>query len=338
MTSIYIEDIQVDSNHFPPMVHAPTLCMLPNGELLTVWYAGSYEGASDTVLVSARRVPGPGGGWSEPTLLLKLPALPLGNPVLFAEANLVRLFFVILYGSWWTAARLACIESCDGGRTWSSPELLRDEAGLMSRTPPVRLRTGTLLLPVYDEQNWAPLVLRQEAGKRDWQLFGDTTARGRAIQPALAELADGSILMYSRSNQGAIFASWSFNDGRSWTASQPTTLPNPNSSIALVAVPAIPGKTGTGEESLVLVYNPDSQGRERLAVGVSIDRGRTWTPPCLLASGQGEFSYPTALVAPDGTFHVVFSRHRAFITHATFDLAWAAGGDQGAALPEPCHK
>jgi predicted neuraminidase len=316
-----IEELPASDGSLPPMFHSPTLCALPGDQLLAVWYAGSYEGAADTVLVSARRTLT--GGWSQPTLQLALPGLPLGNPVLYAEQQSVSLYFVILYGTWWTDARLARIESTNGGKTWSAPELLRPESGLMLRTPPIRLRTGALLLPVYDERTWAPLVLRQEAGTCDWQLLGDTTARGKAIQPALAELEDGSVLMYSRSNCGRIFASWSFNAGQSWTASQPTTQPNPNSSIALVSTPG---------DLLVLVYNPDQQGRERLGVSVSTDMGKTWTPPRLLARGRAEYSYPTLLVMRSGTFHTVFTRNRTNITYATFDLTWATGREQSSAI------
>lgn len=315
-----IEELPGSARDLPPMVHSPTLCVLPERELFAVWYAGSYEGAADTVLVCARR--STAGDWSRPVLLLSLPGLALGNPVLYIEQEVVYLYFVILYGSWWTEARLACIESKDGGHTWSTPELLRPEPGLMIRTPPIRLHTGTLLLPAYDEQTWAPLVLRQEAGSSGWQLLGDTTARGKAIQPALTELSDGSILMYSRSNRGHIFASWSFNDGRSWTASQPTLLPNPNSGIALAAAPG---------DLLVLVYNPDERGRERLGVSTSADLGKTWTQPRLLASGRGEFSYPTLLATRDGLFHTVFTRHRANIVYTAFDLAWATNQETSTA-------
>ena len=68
-----------------------------------------------------------------------------------------------------------------------------------------------------------------------WQLYGDTTARRKTIQPAIVELADGTLLMYSRSVKGSIYAARSFNGGFSWTASQPTPLPNPNSDRAPVA-------------------------------------------------------------------------------------------------------
>jgi predicted neuraminidase len=311
---IFIEELP-GNEALPPMCHSATLCELSSGELLAVWYAGSYEGAVDTMLVASRRLLQGGEAWSEPECLLVMPGLPVGNPVLHAEHDHVTLYFVILYGTWWTEAKVACIESKDHGYTWSRPELLRPESGLMLRTPPVRLSSGTLLLPMYNEQTWSPLVLRREVDEKSaWQLRGDTTARGKAIQPALAELSDGSILMYSRSNQGRIYESWSFNDGKSWTASQPTALPNPNSGVALVATVA---------DTLVLVYNPDERGREHLGVSISEDAGRTWTPPRLLASGRGEYSYPTLLRSHRGEFHLVYTRHRASILYAAFDLAWA---------------
>lgn len=308
---MYDEVVQVASTLLPPACHAPTLCELPDGGLLLAWYAGSYEGAADTVLACARRTVS--GEWAASQLVLDLAGLPVGNPVLWCEGEVVTLFFVIVYGSWWTDAKLASMCSYDGGATWSSPHLLRTENGLMSRSAPIRLRTGTLLLPIYDERTWTPLILRQETGAA-WELVGDTTARGKAIQPALALLPDDSVLMLSRTNQGSVFQSWSFNDGRSWTASQPTSLPNPNSSIALTCLP---------DGGLLLVYNPDTTGRERLAVARSDDYGRNWCAPTLLAKGRGEYSYPYMIISRSGAqVHLVFTEHRIRFRYVPLDATW----------------
>lgn len=298
----------VAENLQPPMCHSATLEELSGGELLAVWYSGSFEGSKDTVLMSSRRRFG--GHWQPSRVVLDLPGLPVGNPVLDLDPSGLTLYFVILFGSWWTAAKLFRMHSADGGRTWAHPEPLCDEPGLMLRTKPLWLSTGTCLLPVYNEIEWSPMVLRSIDQGQSWDLYGDTTARGRAIQPALAELSDGSVLMYTRTNQGRIFASRSYNDGRSWTASSPTSLPNPNSGVDLLRL-----RSGT----LILAFNPRVRGRDKLSVSRSDDLGQTWDDPRPVAEGNGEFSYPTLLEDHSGQVHVVYTEHRVRIVHCEFD-------------------
>lgn len=295
----------------PPACHSATIEELENGELFSVWYAGSYEGAEDTVLMSSKR--SSDGVWGRPSVLVSIPGLPLGNPVLDRVGKQLVLYFVILYGDWWTKARLAMIESRDDGLTWSAPEHIHPTKGLMLRTKPLHLRSGTLLLPVYDEIHWSPLVLRSEDKGQTWDLFGDTTARGKCIQPSLVQLPDDSVLMYSRSNQGKIYLSRSFNDGQSWTAAQPTELHNPNSGIDVVF-----GNQG----AVLLSYNPLEHGRTELAISISIDRGETWQPPQVVMKGPGEYSYPTIMQASSGRYHLVFTRNREAIIHIEFDQDW----------------
>ena len=80
----------------------------------------------------------------------------------------------------------------------------------MTKTRPLE---GRLLLPVYDERRWYSHVLMAEPPFEDWSLYGDTTARGKTLQPAIVPLADGTLLMYSRSTRGVIYEGRSFNGG-----------------------------------------------------------------------------------------------------------------------------
>lgn len=298
----------------PPACHSATVAELPDKSLYCVWYAGSFEGASDTVLYSSTRPVG--GSWSEPRVIVNLPGLPVGNPVLWYNPwdQRLHLYFVILYGDWWTAARLVVVTSEDGGETWSAPDFVHSEMGLMPRTPLLALPDGTLLFPVYSETKWASFVLRSEDKGRTWEMVGDTTVRGVAIQPSLALLTDGRIVMLSRSNRGRIYRSVSVNGGRSWTASQPLEEPNPNSSIDVIAV------RFEGRDGLVMAHNPTAVGRDVLALSVSWDGGVTWQGHTPVIAGDGEYSYPTLIPAHDGGAHLVFTEDRVFIRYVHIPL------------------
>lgn len=287
----------------PQSVHCATLTELSDGTLLAACYAFSYETAPDSRIVVSRFG---GQGWSASATLIDFPGVAVGNPVLYTDTRgAVHLFFAVLHGDAWTDARLAHMTSSDGARTWTTPRIIHEQQGLMTKTRPLEV-ARRLLLPVYDERHWCSLVLITEPPFEHWALYGDTTARGKTIQPAIVPLSDGTLLMFSRSTRGAIYASRSFNDGFSWTASQPLELSNPNSGIDLLRL-----RSGL----LVLVYNPTSVGRERLALSWSRDEGDTWSEPFLLEDSVGEFSYPYAIQADDGTVHLLYTAQRTAVVH-----------------------
>jgi Neuraminidase (sialidase) len=298
----------------PQSVHCATLTEVGAADrLLAACYAFSYETAADSRIVASTWS---GERWSAARTIVDLPGIAVGNPVLFTGRDgTVHLFFALLYGQEWTDARVTHVRSADGGTTWGGMRTLHPMQGLMTKTRPLQLAEG-LLLPVYDEASWCSHVLVSDAALTDWQLYGDTTARRTTIQPAIVELADGTLLMYSRSVKGRIFAARSFNGGYTWTASQPTPLPNPNSGIDLLEL-----RSGR----LLLVYNPTAEGREQLALAVSEDEGGSWSAPILLEDGVGEFSYPYAIQARDGRIHLLYTAHRVAVTHLVFDEAWLVG-------------
>lgn len=290
----------------PRSVHCGTLCELGDGTLLAAAYAFSYETSTDTTIITERFG---GTSWSDRRVAVDIPGIAVGNPVLWCDASgLVQLYFVVLHGGSWTDAVVCVQESTDDGRSWGSARVVFEQRGLMTKTRPVQLK-DRFILPVYDERTWCSHVLvRDQAG---WQLYGDTTSRGRTIQPAIVPFEDDRLLMYSRSPRGVVQQSLSFNGGYAWTASQPTTLPNPNSGVDLM-------RLSSGD--LLLVYNPTSTGREKLALARSGDSGTTWSEPLLIEDAEGEFSYPYLIEARDGTVHLLYSAQRTSIVHRRFQV------------------
>ena len=287
----------------PLSVHCATLCELDDGRLLAAAYAFPFETSAETKIVASYF---DGSGWSPSRTLIDLPGIAVGNPVLWSpEPGRIELFFVTLVSESWTEA-IVCVQgSRDAGRTWSAAKVVHGRRGLMTKTRPVR-SGDLLLLPVYDERNWCSHVLARRDDVDEWRLFGDTTSRGKTIQPAIAGLADGRLLMLSRSPHGTIFESYSFNQGLAWTASQPTPLPNPNSGIDLLKLE---------DGRLLLAYNPQTRGRERLGLSVADKEGRGWSDPMLLEHGTGEYSYPFMIQSRNGTIHMLYTEQRTHIVH-----------------------
>jgi predicted neuraminidase len=281
---------------------------LPEGGVLAAWYACSYETSPDsgiyTVVRSAK------GEWAGPTQAVRLPATPVGNPVLWTEPDgAIRLCYVVLEREDWRSARIVLTSSSDESRTWTTAEVLTARLGLMTRNRPFQVPDGSLLLAIYDEIEWAPLVLRRASGA--WRLYGDTTSRGVALQPALADAGGGRIVMLSRGRRGRMLASWSVDGGRAWTASRALDVPNPNS--GLDAVNLLDGR-------ILLAYNHSERDRLSLDLAVSADGGATWSEPVTVArTTNGELSYPCLLAGPGGLLHLAYTVDRTHFNFHTLD-------------------
>jgi predicted neuraminidase len=170
-------------------------------------------------------------------------------------------------------------------------------------------------VPLYDEAGFFPVVLVADHPEA-WsagRLTAETMARGVAIQPALAELRDGSILMLCRSSAGSIWKSLSYNAGSSWSLCAPTRLPNPNSAVDLLRLPG-------GE--LLLAFNDSAADRHSLSVALSRDDARTWSCLARVDGGAGEYSYPSLLADGEGRIHLTYTENRYRIKHFQFELPW----------------
>ena len=81
----------------------------------------------------------------------------------------------------------------------------------------------------------------------------------------------------------------------------------------------------------MLVYNDTITGRQRLAVSLSTDEGRTWEYTRHLEDHpQGSYHYPAITQGKDGTLHVVYSyfvEQGKSMKHAAFNEAWVKAGD-----------
>jgi len=180
----------------------------------------------------------------------------------------------------------------------------------MFRCRPLRLSSGRLVLPGYDEVTWQGLPLLSDDDGGTWRESGRMIAPEGCIQPALVEREDGSLLAYLRTGGagGCIWESRSTDGGASWSACVATDLPNPNAGLDLLRL--VDGR-------LLLAYNPLRQGRHRLALAVTAGTG--WDSVELEHEPGAEFSYPALLQARSGRCHLVYTHRRESIKHVIMD-------------------
>lgn len=188
--------------------------------------------------------------------------------------------------------------------------------GWMPRVHPLRLQDGGLLVPLANENfNVAAMAITRDGGD-SWTFSRPVPGLG-VTQPSVVQLRDGRLAAFFRdaTNAHRIHRSESTDAGLTWSPPERTALPNPGGGIEAIAL-------NTGE--LLIVYNDKEEApRDRLAVSLSTDGGRTWTHTRHLENTPGaRFDYPSIVQGRNGMLHVTYSYNLKTIKHVTFDVAW----------------
>ncbi|MBI5092900.1 MAG: exo-alpha-sialidase [Candidatus Hydrogenedentes bacterium] len=274
--------------------HCSTIAEAPNGDLLCVWFGGSFECADDEALFISRRKRGE-RAWTAPTVLTRGEFLkPPGNAVVF-RVNPTRMMVYYdrmeearpIRNGRWREGKLMRMYSDDSGMTWSKDEDAGVNIGGL-RNAPFTTQVGALMLPISNPSCF--LVTRD--GGVSWEQSGTMDGGG----------------------QPTVMQSESKDSGKTWTPSRPTTLPNPGAGMAMC-------KLRNGH--LVFVYNSNADARTPLSVAISKDDGATWSRPVHLESNPGEYAYPCVIQTSDDKIHVSYTFLRLVIKHAEFSERWA---------------
>jgi predicted neuraminidase len=304
-----------------PVHHCSTMTETAGGDLLASWYGGSYESSDDQAIFLSRHNR-TSRQWSKPRVLVRSPGKPPGNAVLFTDdRNRVWLVWgrmdgeqPMLRGTGWDACRLFSRTSDDNGITWTEDKpFFHGTLGWLPRNLTIKLRDGSLVLPLSDERNGGGVDLSFFLSSRDegktWTKSG--IMRG-GEQPTFIERNDGSLLAYLRVRPN-IVASESNDGGRTWTEPKPTKWKNPDAGISM-------RKLANGH--VLLVFNNQDDSRTPLHIARSTDDGRTWSEPLKLESNPGEYSYPSVLQTSDGMIHIIYTFRRYSIKHIELNEDW----------------
>lgn len=309
--------------------HAASIVALPNGERRVFWFAGSREGAGDVAIYTARQT---AEGWLAPEKLTDAAdtarqqgrfVRKLGNPVPFVDAaGRLHVVYVTVTLGGWATSQLAHRVSTDNGATWQSsrPLLVSPFINLstLARTPPLLRADGGFDLPVYHEsaRKFPELLRFDAAGELRAKVRMD--AGPHLLQPAVVATGPNTAVTVLRDGGpgNRLHFQQTKDGGQHWTTAEALPTPNPDAAVALA-------RFADGE--LLLAYNPDPNGRARLALATSQD-GRQWTLRRILEQeAGGEFSYPALWV--DGTrIDVVYTWKRQHIRHVQLDRQTLNGG------------
>lgn len=202
---------------------------------------------------------------------------------------------------------------------------VKRQTGWMTRTHPLLLPSGRMLLPLYSDGYNVSLVAISDDQGKNWRASQPMVGWG-PIQPSILRTRDGTLVAYMRDSGNAPFRvliSRSADQGESWSPATDTAIPNPGSSLEAI---------GLQDGRWVMVFNDTEDGRHSLAVTLSEDEGQTfpWKRHIRTSSrGEGSFSYPSLIQASDGTLHLTYScrvKGLATIRHAAFTADWIKSG------------
>lgn len=301
--------------------HASSLVELSNGNLMAVWFGGTYERHPDVCIWGSVKND---GGWSKPTLLADgiindTLRYPTWNPVLFnTKSGELFLFYKVgpSPDEWLGMYKI----STDDGQSWTMPVKLPEGIFGPIKNKPIYLSNGRIISPSSVErgQIWNPhMELSDDDGKTWSKVLIDTTMGYKLIQPTLLTLSDGTILALMRSDQNCIVESRSEDLGASWSKPEKTSILNPNSGIDAVTL-------SSGWH--ILVNNPAPRGKEwfegrnKLYVMVSAE-GKNWHNVYKLEdNSSGEYSYPAIIESSDGLIHITYTSNRMNIRHVVLKL------------------
>jgi predicted neuraminidase len=332
-----------------PSSHAANLLELKNGDVICVWFSGTWEGDSGVGIVMSRRKHG-SRNWGPTVLIDRHEGVSYQNPLLFEEPDGT----LDLYHSTQDAnvgeanAHVLHLVSKDDGATWTKPELLLGKPGAFSRHPVVVLKDGAWMLPMSyvtsadiwkgAETNYSATELSNDRGKT-WKecLMAETQGK---IQPTVVSVAPDKLVAFLRSRASDFIYRSTSSDGCKWTPALATVLPNNNASVQAFRL---------HDGHIVIAFDNSSinkqQGneglRKPLSVALSEDDGQTWpyvrdvevgragygmAEQKPKEPGREEYSYPSIMQTRDGEVLVAFTYRRQTIKVVSFHEDWIRHG------------
>lgn len=276
-------------------------------------YSQFYGGASDASPARLVRIHSDDQGrtWSAPEVAVENTA---GDNVM--SVSLLRLasgklaMFYCVKNSW-IDCRPRMSVSSDDGVTWSAPKLILAAPGyfVMNNDRVIQTSKGRVIIPLgfhrsrgtdpetgksWDGRAITMWIYSDDEGAT-WQESDSWWAmpvpsRSGLQEPGVVELADGSLIAWSRTDQGSQYGFSSSDAGKTWTPPAPTELISPTGPASIKRLPE--------SSDLLAIYNdhsgkfPFPKGkRNPFVAAISQDGGKTWPLRKLIESD------------PDGLYH-----------------------------------
>lgn len=296
------DDITPDVNY--PSWGGGTPAKLPDDRVLAV-YSGpvGIHSPLGSTRVHGRITSDGGKTWGPEREIAHHPECQAGGPFAFtARDGVVRVIYMGWYRSVWrnnqpdmeqTRSDLWCIESHDGGKTWTNDQMIfKGYTGATNGA--IQTDRGHILVPlsylVADPGRLVSACVISPDSGQTWKLgecidLGGHGDHAGALEPAVVQLKDGRVWMLIRTTAGHFWQAFSSDQGQTWSEPIPTEIESPSAPGHVI-------RLASGR--LALVWNNTMQttkGRDTLSLAFSDDEGKTWTSPIDCAKAR-QVSYP----------------------------------------------
>jgi sialidase-1 len=314
---------RADRDHY--LTICPNLCELPDGRLLVAYHRTTRVDFSGQYSTWIRTSRDGGVTWDDKPRQLDDHMQAPGLLVLPGSNELLLNGCTVVNDRWSTTMRL--FRSTDAGETWREQEpIWRNSDGIRLQggcASLVRLKSGRLLCPMFGSDvvaaDYGAATTAQKAGCFYSDDGGKSWREGRgkvalpkrgAMEPSVAELADGTLVMALRTQLGSIYVSRSDDHGETWSEAWSSRLEAPEAPFVMTALP--------GGSALLIVYcsgkfepaHHHSGERTPLTMAVSNDAGVTWRKIGDLVGGPHEFGATTVCFTRAGKVIIGYDWHR----------------------------
>jgi alpha-L-rhamnosidase len=294
--------------------HASTIVETPKG-ILAAWFGGKFEGDKEVNIYASWLV---NNKWSTPFILADgfmgdSTRYACYNPVLFLAPNQELLLFYKIGPNvqGWTGWMK---RSTNYGITWSAPEKLPDGILGPIRNQPYVVGDSIICPSSTEKTGWKVHFEYTTNNGKSWTRGPDLNDAKpiTGIQPAILRHGDQLLQALTRSQNGTVNETWSYDNGKTWAPLQQTNLINNNSSIDAITLQ---------DGRHLLVYNHCSApSRSPLNVAISKD-GKNWEPLLVLEKEvSAEFSYPYVIQTADQKIHITYTWKRKKIKHVVLTI------------------
>jgi sialidase-1 len=300
----------------------PNLTELPDGRLLLAYHRTTRVDFSGEYSTWTRTSRDGGVTWSEPKLFDKHMQAP--GLLTLPSGELLLNGCTVINDRWSTTMRL--FRSTDAGETWREQEpIWKNSTGIRLQggsASLIRLKSGRILCPMFGSDamaaDYGAATTAQKAGCYYSEDGGKAWREGKgkvalpkrgAMEPSVAELKDGTLVMTLRTQLGSIYVSRSTDHGETWSEASSSGLESPEAPFVMTAFP--------GGETLLIVYcsgkfDPNhhhSGERTPLTMAVSKDAGKTWRKIGDLAGGPHEFGATSVCFTRAGKVIIAYDWH-----------------------------
>lgn len=286
--------------------HEPALTVLPNGDLLAIWFTTVTERGREMMIAGSRLRHG-AKEWDEPDVFFQVPDRNLTGQALWWDGkHTVYHFSGVGVADDWKRLSLVMRKSIDNGATWSKPAIIGPEYELRHQAIDAVMQTKEGEIVMLCDAAWSgnggtSVHISKDAGKT-WTdpgegkpqpqfKAGNTGSSIAGIHGGIVELKDGSWLALGRGDAiaGKMPMSISKDKGKTWQYSASTLSPIESAQrLGLIRLNEGPLLLVSFEKNMTDII---SNGKKTKGIGMyaalSYDEGKTWPVRKLVTPGTG---------------------------------------------------